>query len=1040
MSAFNAVIAGGAYVKIMADNSGLEKGLNQAQSKLKRFASGISRFSNKMLKLAPLGIVAGQMLKTFQEFDDRMRMVKAITGATAQQFDNLTEKAKKLGRETRFTASQVSEGMISLGRMGFSPKEIDDSIKPVMNLSTATGTELATSSEIAANNMRVFGMQANEMADAADLLTVTANGSAQTLVDLGEALKMAGPHAKNAGADLKETCAALGILANMGIRGSLAGTALGKSYKRLADPKVQDYLIQFGIRTVDATGNLRSMRDILVEIGKTMRTMPSAQRITFAENIFDARGSLGSGILSQNIAGYDEFLKKLDNASGEAARIAKEMESGIGGSFRSMMSAAEGVGIAIGTAMNGPLSDLMNISTKFLRSVSEIIQNNKNLIASFAAVVGGGMAFGGVVKIYSMLAPSVAALFSPLTKLFFLLDALAISGKKAGMAVAFTRTQGKVIELIKKYGLLAATGKTVGKTILATNLSIVAAQMKAAAGGKGLTAVFYTKALVAKAAAGAMGILRSAMSAVAAHPITAGLIALGAVMFGVAKIAEGMQNKIQRALDSFDNFSQKTEKYQRERDKQRQKNQDAMNRLKELETISKKYKLTATQIKEAESLINQLDPFGNMNIGKIDKDFGLLHLSATAEADIRSADTKTARIDLLKDLEAKTYAWKQAKKNLESIQKHGRMDPSLWRGKKQKDYIFGWDVWNINERFQKVMNNRLEKERNTYQKMLEVQKRLKALEAGDQKAVYGQEGKEKTPAPRDLIQLASQKEIDKAEKALSTARQKLAKEDQDHFDREIENIRKENAEYKKQAQFLLENEKKKLELAERRLKIYDNAETRDAVNNSRKRIEDYKQQIFDIETSSDKAIEKVRAKRDRANAADDIELEFSRMERIRKNGPVRNYLNQYPAHLVNLQSLMQPLIADIEELAEEYRARWTKAWEKGEFDVDEQARLKTIRIEIEKRQGQIETYRERAKQGYEAMNNYRTTTVDSAASAIRKGSVEAAQLESRMQIVNPVRQDIEKVRKAINSLGKTGKDFYHDYRENSRTAPKYTAV
>ena len=164
------------------------------------------------------------------------------------------------------------------------------------------------------------------------------------------------------------------------------------------------------------------------------------------------------------------------------------------------------------------------------------------------------------------------------------------------------------------------------------------------------------------------------------------------------------------------------------------------------------------------------------------------------------------------------------------------------------------------------------------------------------------------------------------------------------------------------------------------------------------------------------------------------------MERIRKNGSVRNYLNQYPAHLVNLQSLMKPLIADIEELAEEYRARWTKAWEKGEFDVDEQARLKTIQIEIEKRQGQIETYRERAKQGYEAMNNYRTTTVDSAASAIRKGSVEAAQMENRMQIVNPVRQDIEKVRKAISSLGKTGKDFYHDYRENSRTAPKYTAV
>lgn len=1028
MPAFNAVIAGAAFVKIMSDNSGLEKGLNQAQSKLKSFASGISGFSNKMLKLAPLGIVAGQMLKTFQEFDDRMKMVRAITGATAQQFDKLTEKAKKLGRETRFTASQVSEGMISLGRMGFSSEEIDNAVKPVMNLSTATGTELATASEIAANNMRVFGMQANEMADAADLLTVTANGSAQTLVDLGEALKMAGPLAKNAGADLKETCAALGILANMGIRGSLAGTALGKSYKRLADPQVQDYLIQFGIRTVDATGNLRSMRDILIEIGKTMRIMPSAQRITFAENIFDARGSLGGGVLSQNIAGYDEFLKKLDNASGEAARIAKEMESGIGGSFRSMMSAAEGVGIAIGTAVNGPLSELMNICTKFLRAVSEIIQNNKNLIASFAAVVGGGMAFGGVVKIYSMLAPSVAALFSPLTKLLFLLDALAISGKKAGMAVAFTRTQGKIIELIKKYGLLAATGKYVGKTILTANLSIVAAQFKAAAGGKGLTAVFYAKALAAKTAAGAMAVLKTATSALAAHPITAGLLAAVTACTLLANHAQQATEKIQHLAEETRKASQGTGAKLKLGDSLRMRNESAIRRLQELEAISRKTKLSAEQIKEAEDLLNQLDPFGNLNYGKINRELGILTLNRTKEQ-IETDNRFTARRDLLRDYDAKRKAYLAA----------AEYERAALNGARHRWNVRFWKTGGyVSDDVQKASGARL----TAYQKMLEVQKRLRALDAGDRKAVYGAQKEEKQlPAtPRDPVQLASQKEIDKAEKALSTARQKLAKEDQDHFDREIENIRKENAEYKKQAQFLLENEKKKLELAERRLKIYDNAENRDAVNNSHKRITDYKQQISDIETSSDKAIEKVRAKRDRANAADDIELEFSRMERIRKNGPVRNYLNQYPAHLVNLQSLMKPLIADIEKLAEEYRARWTKAWEKGEFDVDEQARLKTIRIEIEKRQGQIETYRERAKQGYDAMNNYRTTTVDSTASAIRKGSVEAAQLESRMQIVNPVRQDIEKVRKAINSLGKTGKEFYHEYRENSKTTQKYTAV
>ena len=201
----SSIVAGEAYVRILAETSGLNKGLSKAQAALQKFASSSAMLMSQFDR--PFQLLKSSFF-VFQEFDDKMRLVKAVTGAVGTEFDMLTAKAKKLGRETRFTAGQVSEGMISLGRMGFSSKEIDASIASVMNLSTATGTELATASEIAANNMRVFGMRAEEMTDAADILTVTANGSAQNLVDLGEALKMAGPHAKNAGSDLKETCAA----------------------------------------------------------------------------------------------------------------------------------------------------------------------------------------------------------------------------------------------------------------------------------------------------------------------------------------------------------------------------------------------------------------------------------------------------------------------------------------------------------------------------------------------------------------------------------------------------------------------------------------------------------------------------------------------------------------------------------------------------------------------------------------------------------------------------------------------------------------
>lgn len=509
----SSIVAGEAYVKILSDNSGLEKGLSRAQTALKKFSSGAA------IAMAQLAVPFSGLAKSFfvfQEFDDKMRLVKAVTGAVGTEFDMLTAKAKKLGRETRFTAGQVSEGMISLGRMGFSSKEIDASIASVMNLSTATGTELATASEIAANNMRVFGMRAEEMTDAADILTVTANGSAQNLVDLGEALKMAGPHAKNAGSDLKETCAALGILANMGIKGSLAGTALGKSFKRLADPEVQDYLQQFGIRTVDASGNLRRMRDILVEVGDVMRRMPSAQRITFAEKVFDARGSLGGGVLSQNMGGFDEFLQRLDHASGESQRIAQEMESGIGGSFRSMLSALEGVGIAVGESIAGPAKWAMKFFTDCLKSVQKWISANRVLVGTLGSVMGVA---AGIASIQY---------------------ALALTGSAVSGVIGMFGKLSLAARAVTAAGLLRH-----GMMVVAVSSQLVWSAARVAGASRLAAAGLVAQSMAANVARSAMAGLTKAMTVIAAHPVMATLIGLTAAFLYLANEAAKAKKQLE---------------------------------------------------------------------------------------------------------------------------------------------------------------------------------------------------------------------------------------------------------------------------------------------------------------------------------------------------------------------------------------------------------------------------------------------------------------------------------------------------------------
>ncbi|HNX04237.1 MAG TPA: phage tail tape measure protein, partial [Opitutales bacterium] len=227
MSLSSNIRAGAAYVEVTAETSKLQRNLSVAQEQLKNFGRSCDSIGKDLLMLSgAMALPFVLAVKGFAGFDDRMRLAKAVTKATASEFESMTKVAEKLGRETSFTAKEVADGMVSLGRMGFSPKEIEEAIQPTLDLARATGTELGEAADIAANSMRIFGIEAGRMSEVADVLTATANGSAQTLTDLFEALKMAGPQAKAAGENIRDTSAALGILANMGIKGSLAGTAL----------------------------------------------------------------------------------------------------------------------------------------------------------------------------------------------------------------------------------------------------------------------------------------------------------------------------------------------------------------------------------------------------------------------------------------------------------------------------------------------------------------------------------------------------------------------------------------------------------------------------------------------------------------------------------------------------------------------------------------------------------------------------------------------------------------------------------------------
>ena len=493
MSLSGNIRAGAAYVEVTAETSKLQRNLTDAQARLQSFGRACTSIGKDLLMISgAMALPLGLAVKSFADFDDRMRLVKAVTKSTGAEFDTLTKVAAKLGRETSFTAKQVADGMVSLGRMGFSPKEIESAIQPTLDLARATGTELGEAADIAANSMRIFGIEASKMSEVADVLTATANGSAQTLTDLFEALKMAGPQAKAAGENIVDTNAAIGILANLGIKGSLAGTALRKSFSQFAKVKVQDQLKAVGVETVDANGNLRKMADIMADIGRVMNSLPTAERIAFAEDIFDIRGSLAGLSLGGNAKDLEDFIVKLQDIDGTARKTAEEMDNGLGGSFRKLMSAVEGAMNAIGKALEGTLQPLVNKLTGVTLAVIDWIEANKGMVTAFAATLG-----------VALIAIGVAA-----------------KGAAAGIAVVHTAIKGFTF----LQGMAIAQG-----TALKTSLSLIASSfanyrnlaIPALVGTEQLCAAFGLAGTTANRTAASIVLMSNAEAAAAAKSVLA---------------------------------------------------------------------------------------------------------------------------------------------------------------------------------------------------------------------------------------------------------------------------------------------------------------------------------------------------------------------------------------------------------------------------------------------------------------------------------------------------------------------------------------
>ena len=406
------------------DDSGIDRGARTAMSKLEGLQKKIRQSGLGMIKIglviaAPLALAT----KTFAGFDDAMRATQAVTQSTKQEFKELTDQAKFLGRTTSYTARQVAEADLVLGRAGQNVKE---SIGPILNLARATGTDLAEAAGYASATLNAFNLEANQMGRVTDVLVTGANNAAQTLGDLGASLVYSAKVAEQFGLSLEQTTKYISAMADVGIKGSMAGTSLRMAMLQLTKGDIQEKIkTGLDIDVVSAaTGEMKDLLIILNEMTDSIENlgMGPAKKMEIFTETFGARAM--AGMLALSSKNFDELNAAMANAAGTAAKTAEDMDAGIGGALRILWSAVEGTTIAIGESLAPALIVISKIFTDVLGVVTAFLEENKWLVQAIGLVAVGLLAYGSALVAASVAIPVLTFAVSGLTAAFGLLSSV----------------------------------------------------------------------------------------------------------------------------------------------------------------------------------------------------------------------------------------------------------------------------------------------------------------------------------------------------------------------------------------------------------------------------------------------------------------------------------------------------------------------------------------------------------------------------------------------------------------------------------------
>jgi len=363
-------------------------------------------------------------INTAGDFEASMSNVEALSGASGNELEALSDKAKEMGATTKFTSGEAADALSYMALAGWNTQSMLEGISPVLNLAAAANMDLAQASDIVTDYLTAFGLKASDTTHFVDVMAYAMAHSNTDVIQLGEAYKACASTATSLGYSVEETTAVLATMANAGVKGGEAGTALNAIFTRLATntKKCGDELANYGVNIYDAQGNMQSLSSILTGIAGVWGDLTDQEQANLAKTIagtnqYSKLQTIMAGCSEAAAEGgqsFSDYTEALNNCAGSADKMAGTMLDNMNGRLVLMQSAADGLKIAIGEDLTPAMSGLYDVGAQVLGWMQGFVEENPGVVKGIAAgtVTLGGLAgsitaVNAALKLSKALAPAL---------------------------------------------------------------------------------------------------------------------------------------------------------------------------------------------------------------------------------------------------------------------------------------------------------------------------------------------------------------------------------------------------------------------------------------------------------------------------------------------------------------------------------------------------------------------------------------------------------------------------------------------------------